>query len=202
MKAEWQCAHFTGIIPASLTANSVLFAFRNPDTRRGIRLRRIEAMARTEVPPSGADGQFSLSASLATAFVANYTGGVDLSDTAAPAYFVVGPDSGLPERRAGVDPISVLLTGNVMIANTTGLATATPTIKAFPFAWDQRLEPVDTAKIDRPGLNLLWTPSAEAIQGGKGIILRQDTGFVIRNPQATGAGHTWRLLVRVAWDEQ
>lgn len=200
MRAEFQLGAFTGVIPESQSANAVWFAFRNPSQSRGCRIRRIEVMARSESGPTAKD-KFSLEGCWCTGFDTNYSGGTDLSDPTAPAYFLVGPESGLPERRAGVDTQSILQTGCVTIAGTAALGTSTPTIQGFPFMWDERLEPAAATETDRPGLNLIWTPSDEASRGGKGRVLKVDEGFIIRNPLATGAGHTWRAFVRVAWEE-
>ncbi len=201
MKAGFHVGAFSGTIAASLAQNSVLFAFRNPSQSAGIRIRRVEAITRAITGPTATE-QISLAAAWASAFTANYSGGTDLSDPTAPAYFTVGPESGIGQKKQGVDTSSVLATGNVMIATTAGLATATPTISAFPFAYDERQEVIVSTIQDRPGLNLIWEPTAEEIEGGKGRVLKQDMGFVIRNPIATGAGHTFRLYVRVAWGEQ
>jgi hypothetical protein len=212
VKAELHLSAHSGVIAASLAANSVLFAHHNPATladgstnRRAQRLKMLIAKWRT-ITGYTVEQELSLAAYEVTSFdSADYTGGTDLSHPttdANKAYRMLGPESGLPERRSGVDTQSVLQSGNVRIASTAGLSHAgTPAIKTHPFAWNSWLELATGATIQRGAVDMVWTPSVEGQNNQKGLMIYPDKGFVIRNPIALGAGGTGRLFVELVLEE-
>lgn len=212
-KVEYHLSAHTGAVAASLTANSVLFAWRNPPTLadgstngRGQKLRKVIAKVRTIVSPTN-EAEFSVAmygVSVFGASPADYTGGTDISHptTAANrAYRVVGPEAGPGSISTGTPTGTVLQSGNVRIADTSALSHGgTPTIETHPFAWDGIREGA-AATTPRFGFDVEWRPSDEGREDKKGKLLLPGTGFVILNPVATGAAHTFRMFVEVFWDE-
>ena len=208
-KIEYQLSAFSGVIAAGTAANSPLFAWRCPllladgsTNGRGQKIRRICAKVRPITGPTAAQ-LVTLEARKLTAMTANFTGGTDLSDPTAPAYRVIGPDPTPRERLTGTDRASVLQAGNVRIATTGTLSSAgSPVINGFPFAWNAIREAAAATSTINTGFDMVWTPSDEASRGEKGLVLTGDTGFILRNPDALGAGLTLALYVEVAWEEQ
>jgi hypothetical protein len=210
IRSEWHLSAKSGVIAASLAANSVLFHFRNPALKSDgitentvkIRLKLLYVKWRT-ITGYTSGQELALEASQVTAFgavPADYTGGTDLSHPsteANQAYRYLGPDP-WPTTVA-----SSLQSGNVSIATTAGLShTQTPTIKTHPFAWDSYRELDTGAAIPRGAFDMVWTPSLEGSLGGKGLRMDPGTGFVIRNPIALGAGGTGRMFVELVYEQE
>ena len=193
---EFHVSGLSGVVAASLAADSVLFHFRNPDTNTAAcRLKRLVAKWRT-IAGYTASQEVSMGAYYVSAFgatPADYTGGTSLGGTIR----VLGPDTGSKPRRT-----TILAAGNVSIATTAGLSHAgTPTVASQPFAYDGANELAAAATVAKGGFDLVWQPSDEAIDHRKGLVLIPGTGFIIRNPIALGAGGTGRLFVEAYWEE-
>ncbi len=207
-KAEFELSAQSGVIAAATAADAKLFVWRSPLTLadgsanvRGQRVRRIEAFLVPESPPSAGNQVLGIRCSRVASITANASGGTDLSHPttdANKAYRAVGPDPGPNERTAGQDPVSVLQSGNVMIA-TTGALTNAATAATHSFAWAQTLEAVAASRAQ--GAQLIWQPSHEASRQEKGAVLKPDQGFYILLNATLAAGCTARLFVRVSWVE-
>lgn len=208
MKAEFALSAFSGLIAGAVSANAVLFAWRNPPTRAdsstnvvGQRLKMLAVKYRTVTGFPTAQ-EISIAAHVVTAFgspAADYTGGTDLSDQAAGTDAIrrIGPDLGPPPAQT-----SVLQSGNVRIATTQALSHAgSPTIKTHPFAWDSTFELASATTVQEGAFDLIWTPSLAAAKENKGLIMLPGTGFVLRNPIALGATGTCRIFVEAYWEE-
>lgn len=208
MKAEFNLSAHSGLIAGSVSANSVLFAWRNPPTlangdtnvvAQRVKMLCVKYRTVTGFPTAQ---EISLAAYYVSAFgspVADYTGGTDLSDQAS------GTDA---IRRLGADlgpkpsQTSIAQSGNIRIATTGALSHAgSPTIKTHPFAWDSWFELAAATTVQEGGFDLIWTPSIEGSEKHKGLLLHVGTGFVIRNPIALGATGTARIFVEVFWEE-
>lgn len=192
----------SGLIVAGTTADSVLFAWRNPSATVTHYLHRLEVKART-ITGFSASFENALEARGVTAFgspESNYTGGTDISspDTGAnKAYRRISIDSQLKPHQE-----STLESGNVRIATTTGLGHAgSPTINNHPFAYEGVIELVDGATVAKGFYDLVWEPPV--VQGlPVPRAVNPGNGFVLRNPVQTGATGTLRLWVSVLWSEQ
>jgi|SRR6188508_2311746 len=193
---EFNVSGLSGIVAASLAADSVLFHFRNPDTNTAAcRLKRVVAKWRTIAGYTAAQ-EVSLAAYYVSAFgvtPADYTGGTSLG----ALIRTLGPDTASKPKRA-----TILVAGNVSIATTAGLAHAgTPTVASQPFAYDGANELAAAATVAKGAFDVVWQPSDEGIDNRKGLVLVPGTGFIIRNPIALGAGGTGRLFVECFWEE-
>jgi hypothetical protein len=193
---EFHVSGLSGIVAASLAADSVLFHFRNPDTNtHTVRLKRLVAKWRTIAGYTAAQ-EVSLAAYEVTAFgatPADYTGGTSLGATIR----TFGPDTAPKPFRT-----TSLAAGNVSICTTAGLAHAgTPTVASQPFAYDGANELAAAATVAKNSFDLEWQPSYEAIDNRKGFVFAPGRGLVIRNPIALGAGGTGRLFVEVFFEE-
>jgi hypothetical protein len=196
VKVEFNLTALSGIVAASLAADSVLFALRNPSTNTAaLRLKRLVAKWRT-ITGYTASQELSLAAYQVSAFgspEADYTGGTDVS----AAVRILGPDTASKPAQS-----TVIAAGNARIATTAGLSHAgTPTIASQPFAFDGVNELAAGATVAKGAFDLVWAPSDEASDHAKGLVLVPGRGFVIRNPIALGAGGTGRLFVDLSWDE-
>lgn len=192
----------SGVVAASLAADAVLFALRNPPLRAdgsangvAIRLKRLVAKWRT-IAGYTASQEVALAAYEVSAFgasPADYTGGTDI----AAAVRALGPDTSPKPAQ-----VSVLQSGNARIATTAGLAHAgTPTIATHPFAYEGANELAAAATVAKNGFDLVFTPSWEGSDHRKGLVFLPGRGFVIRNPIALGAGGTGRLYVELVFEE-
>lgn len=193
---EFHVSGLSGIVAASLAADSVLFHFRNPDTNTaGVRLKLLNARWRT-VTGYTASQEVALAAYEVTAFgatPADYTGGTSLGATIRK----FGPDTAPKPQRA-----TSLVAGNVSIATTAGLAHAgSPTIATQPFAFNGGNELAAAATVAKNGFDLVWQPSFEGVEARKGFVFAPGKGFIIRNPVALGAGGTGRLYVEAFFEE-
>jgi len=209
MKAEFNLSAHSGLIAGAVSANSVLFAWRNPPTlatgdtnvvAQRVKMLVVKYRTVTGFPTAQ---EISLAAYFVSAFgspAADYTGGTDLSDQAngTDAIRRLGADLGPPPKQT-----SVLQSGNVRIATTAGLTApaSAPTIKTHPFAWDSWFELATASTVQEGGFDVVWTPSLEGSEKHKGLLLHVGTGFVIRNPIALGATGTCRIFVEVFWEE-
>lgn len=197
----------SGLVAGVVSADGVLFAWRNPPTlldgsasRVGQRLKMLVVKARTVTGFPTAQ-EIALSAHVVSAFgspAANYTGGTDLSDqTTANAIRRLGPDPGPKPQQ-----LSVLQTGNVRIATTGALSHAgSPTIDAHPFASDSWNELAAGSTVQTGGCDLIWTPSPEGSDHCKGLLMLPGTGFLVRVPIALGATGTIRLWLEAFFEE-
>ncbi len=202
----------SGLVAGAVSADGVLFAWRNPPTRLdgatatatnqiAQRIKMLVCKARTVTGFPTAQ-EVALSAHYVSVFgspVADYTGGTDLSDQ------VGGTDA---IRRLGADigpkpgQTSVAATGNIRIATTAALSHAgSPTIKTHPFASDSWFELATSATVQEGGCDLIWTPSPEGSDHCKGLLLHPGTGFIIKVPIALGVTGTLRLFIEVFWEE-
>lgn len=197
-RPELHLTALSGVIAASLAADSVLFALRNPHTNTAaLRLKRLVAKWRT-IAGYTASQELALGAYEVSAFgasPADYTGGTDV----AAAVRLIGPDS---SAKLGQAQATVLAAGNARIATTAGLSHAgSPTIAAQPFAYGAANELAAAATVPKGAFDLVWEPSSEGRDNRKGLVLIPGRGFVIRNPIALGAGGTGRLFVEAFWEE-
>jgi len=209
-RAEFNLSAQSGLIAGSVSANGVLFAWRNPTTKVdgstsqiGQRIKMLIVKARTVTGFPTAQ-EIMLAATFVSAFgspAADYSGGTDLSDQ-----FAASPTDAI--RRLGADiggkpqQVSVLQTGNVRIATTAALTHGgSPTIKTHPFASDSWFELASASTVQEGGCDLVWTPSPEGSALTKGLLLHPGTGFIVRNTIALGATGTVRLFVEVFWEE-
>lgn len=208
MKAEFSLSAHSGLIAGAVSADSVLFAWRNPPTLSdgatnvvGQRLKLLVVKHRTITGFPTAQ-EVAWGAYEVTRFgssPADYTGGTNLSDQAAGTDAIrrLGPDPGPKNAQT-----SVLQSGNVRIATTQGLSHAgTPTIRTHPFAHDSHFELAASSTVQEGAFDLVWSPSLEAVEGRKGLLFLPGTGFVLRNPIALGASGTCRIFVEVFWEE-
>ena len=210
-RPEFNLSARSGLIAGAISADGVLFAWRNPPTRiEGTttvtntvaqRLKMLVAKARTVTGFPTAQ-EISLAAHSVSVFgspVADYSGGTDLSDQAGGTDAVrrLGPDiGGKPQQQ------SVLATGNVRIATTAALTHAgSPTIRTHAFAADSWQELAASTTVQEGGCDLIWTPSPEGSANCRGLVYPAGTGFIIRVPVALGATGTMRLFVEVFWEE-
>src|SRR5688572_7317261 len=208
---EFQLTGLTSSAVGTTSANDVLFVWRNPllladgsNNPRGQKISKIAARLHTIAGPT-AQQEVALALHKVTAMTANFTGGTDLSHpttTANKGYRVLGPDPARVGLLSGQDQKTVLQAGNVQISNAAISSAGSPVVETFPFAWDAVTEPVTATAVVRSGVNLVWTPSAEGSDDERGLVLKPDTGFVLRTPVALGAGYSGRLFVQVFWCEQ
>lgn len=215
-KAEFHLHAVSGIIAASLGANGVLFAFRNPLTTqaqqtnpRGIRLKRAIAVWSTIVG-AAAEAEVGLSMTEFVDLTGDYTGGTDVSHPttdANRAYRALGPDINPAPSNAGTVTIinpgnpSVMVSGSARIAATIGLTPASPTINVHPFAQRTEMEAVAAATVLHRIVETRFEPTFEGSMHNKGKIFLPGSGFVIRNPIATPALLTGRVKVELIWEE-
>lgn len=186
----------SGLI-TGLSANDVVFAFRNPDTTLPLCVQAVRAKWRTVAGFTAAQ-EMALGLHLVSSFAAaNYTGGTDLSNPASsPAY--VRRDAGFGSTLTEAKSKSRLVSGNVRIADTGALSHAgAPVIQASPFVWDSYAELAAAATVHKGRLDFGFDPTDQ-----DELEVGADGGFIIRAPIALGAGGTGRLSVEVCWFER
>lgn len=189
--------HAVSGLVTGLSANDVMFAFRNPDAAVPLAVQSVRAKWRTVAGFTAAQ-ELAIALHLVSSFDdENYAGGTDLSDPATdPAY--VRRDAGFGASLADTRTKSRLVSGNIRIA-TTGALThgGTPVIQAHPFLWDSSAELAAAATVHKGRAELSFDPTdLDELEVGA------DGGFVIRAPIALGAGGTGRLSVEVCWFER
>lgn len=190
----------SGLIAAATAADSVLFAWRNPSLTAVQFLHRLEVRVQTVTGFSAAFENVIEARDVSSFAEANYSGGTDLSHPTTAANKAY--------RRISVDPLlkpkaeSILESGNVRIATTTGLTHAgSPVIASHPFAYGSVGELVTGATIPLGQLLLLWEqPVVNDVRVPRALL--PDAGFVLRNPNATAAGGTLRLFVSAVFSEK
>lgn len=189
--------HAVSGLVTGLSANDVLFAFRNPDTTLPLCVQSVRAKWRTVAGFTAAQ-EMALGLHLVSSFAtANYSGGTDLSNPASnPAY--VRRDAGFGATLTEAKTKSRLVTGNVRISDTGALSHAgAPTIQAAPFVWDSYAELAAAATVHKGRFDFGFDPSDQ-----DELEVGADGGFIIRAPIAMGAGGTGRLSVEVCWFER
>lgn len=199
----------SGIIAASLAANSVLFAFRNSHASKHLFISQILVKWRTV---TGYDDpqEIRIAVLPVTSFAStNYTGGTDLSNyTGGSPVLATNAIKPRSKDRNNQRLVlrSCLETGNIRIATTAGLSHAgSPTIATHPWM-DDSVHELDNASAPALGaMDLGWEATGE---GGGAMVdyegcwpIPADNGFVITNPIALGAGGTGRLIVEIDWLE-
>lgn len=190
----------SGLIAAATAADSVLFAFRNPSSTVAMFLHALEVEGRV-VTGFSAAFENALEAREVSSFDnANYAGGTDLSHptTAANhAYTRIDRDVLLKPPQQ-----TVLASGNVQIASTTGLTHGgSPVIASHPFAWDAAGELVTAVAVPRGQVGFAWRAPEVNLERVPRYI-PPGYGFVLRNPVQLGAGGDMRLFVSMIWSEQ
>lgn len=189
----FRLAATSGLI-TGLSANDVMFAWRNPDLLQFIA--EIRVKWRTVAGFTAAQ-EMAVAAHLVSSFVAaNYSGGTDLSDPASnPAY--IRCDEGFGASLSKATDKSRLVSGNVRIATTGALTHAgSPVIQSQPFLWDGFAELASAATVHKGRADMVYAPSDQ-----RELPFGADGGFIVRAPIALGAGGTGRLSVEVCWYE-
>lgn len=200
----------SGVIAASLAANSVLFAFRNSHASKILFVTQILVKWRT-IAPYTTQQELRIALMPVTSFAsANYTGGTDLSNyTGGSAVLATNAIKPRAKNRANQSLTlrSCLETGNVRIATTAGLSHAgSPTIATHPWADEGMLEKDASEDPAGGAIDIGWEVnpfecSAGMVDYEGGWPLPPENGFVITNPIALGAGGTGRLTVEMDWIE-
>jgi hypothetical protein len=202
----------SGIIAASLGANSVLFAWRNAHASKHLFLSALTVKWRT-ITGYTAEQEIQIAVLPVTAFgasPANYTGGTDLSDyTGGSAVLATNAIRARSKNRGdqSLELRSSLETGNVRIATTAGLSHAgSPTIATHPWMADGCLELATSTTVQRGIIDMFWEAPTFETQAGmvdyEGCWkIPSGEGFVVTNPIALGAGGTGRLYVEADWLE-
>jgi hypothetical protein len=196
----FQLAAKSGLIAAATAADSVLFAWRNPSPTAVQFLHRLEVRAQVVTGFSAAFENALEARDVSSFAAANYTGGTDLSHptTAAnKAYSRFSIDALLRPKAE-----SILESGNVRIATTTGLSHAgAPVIASHPFAYGSVGELITGDTIPRGLPGFVWEqPVINDVRVPRALL--PDAGFVIRNPIALAAGGTLRLFVSAVFSEK
>lgn len=189
----FRLAATSGLI-TGLSANDVMFAWRNPDSFQWLAELRVKWRT---VAGFTAAQEMALGAHLVSSFVAaNYSGGTDLSNPASsPAY--IRNDEGFGASLSKATEKSRLVSGNVRISDTGALTHAgSPVIQSQPFLWDAYAELAAAATVHKGRAEMLFAPNDL-----RELVLGSDGGFIIRAPVALGGGGTGRLSVEVAWYE-
>lgn len=196
----FQLAAKSGLIAAATAADSVLFAWRNPSATVVQYLHRLEVHVRTVTGFSAAFENALEARDVSSFAAANYTGGTDLSHptTAAnKAYSRISVDALLKPKQE-----TILDSGNVRIATTTGLSHAgAPVIASHPFLYDANAELITADAVGKGFADLVWDAP---FVGGEFVPrpMAADAGFVIRNPVQLAAAGAVRFFVSVVWSEK
>jgi hypothetical protein len=203
------CAR-SGIIAGAVSANSVLFAWRNSISNKHQFIEALTVKWRT-LTGFPTEQEIALSVLPVTAFgspAANYTGGTDLSDyTGGSAVVATNAIKPRAKNRSNQALVlrSALESGNVRIATTQALAHAgSPTLATHPWIADGIVELAANAALPRGFLDIFW----EAPRRSDHLVdyealwpLPPENGFVITNPIALGATGTGRLIVEADFIE-
>ncbi len=200
----------SGLIAGAVSANAVLFAWRNAIANKHQFIEAMTVKWRT-VTGFPAEQEIALSVLPVTAFgasPANYTGGTDLSNYTGGSA-VVATNAIKPRSKNRKDQSlvlrSALETGNVRIADTTALSHAgSPTIATHPWMADGFVELAANSALPRGFLDLFWEAPkrADAMIDYEALWpMPPENGFVITNPIALGATGTGRLIVEVDFIE-
>lgn len=200
----------SGIIAGAVSANGVLFAWRNSITNKHQFLEALTAKWQT-LTGFPTEQEIRLDVLPVTAFgasPANYTGGTDLSDytggSAVVATNAIKPRS-KNRKDQGLVLRSALETGNIRIATTQALTHGgSPTIATHPWMTGGFIELAANAAIPRGFLDLFW----EAPKRGDALVdfeglwpMPPENGFIITVPVALGATGTGRLVVEADFIE-
>jgi hypothetical protein len=196
----FQLAAKSGLIAAATAADSVLFAWRNPSPTAVQWLHRLEVWAQTVTGFSAAFENALEARDVSSFDSANYAGGTDLSHPTTAANKAY--------RRISVDALlkpvaeSILESGNVRIASTTGLTHGgSPVIASHPFAYGSVGELITGDTIPRGRAGFVWEqPVIQDVRVPRALL--PGGGFIIRNPIALGAGGTLRLFVSAVFSEK
>jgi len=185
----FRLAATSGLI-TGLSANDVIFAWRNPELFQWIAKLRVKWRT---VAGFTAAQEMAIAAHLVSSFDdTNYGSGTDLSNpSSSPAY--IRGDEGFGASLTAAREKTRLVAGNVRIADADALTHgASPTIQAQPFLWDSFAELAAAATVHKG--------RADLHHEGE-LTLGPDGGFIVRAPIALGAGGTGRLSVEVCWYE-
>lgn len=200
----------SGLIAGTVTADSVLFAWRNSITNKHQFLEALTVKWRT-ITGFPTEQEIQLAVLPVTAFggtPANYSGGTDLSNYTGGSA-VVATNAIKPRAKNRADQSltlrSQLATGNIRIATTGALSHGgSPTIATHPWMVDGFVELASNAAVPRGFLDMFW----EAPRNSEDIVdyealwpLPPENGFIITNPIALGATGTGRLIVEADFIE-
>lgn len=189
----FRLAATSGLI-TGLSANDVMFAWRNPELFQWAPSIRVKWRT---VAGFTAAQEMAISMHLVSSFAAtNYASGTDLSNPASnPAY--IRNDEGFGASLTKASEKTRLVSGNVRISDTGALTHAgSPVIQSQPFLWDAFAELAAAATVHKGRAELVYEPKNK-----QELVLGADGGFIIRAPIAMGAGGTGRLSVEVSWYE-
>jgi hypothetical protein len=198
----------SGIIAGAVSANAVLFAWRNSHAKKWQFLEALTVKWDT-LTGFPTEQEIGIEVLPVTSFAsANYTGGTDLSDyTGGSAVLATNAIKPRSKNRADQGTVlrSHLESGNVRIATTGGLSHAgAPTIATHPWMAGSYTELAANAAIPRGFLDIFW----EAPKRGDALVdfeglkpMPPENGFVIRNFIALGATGTGRLIVEADFIE-
>lgn len=202
----------SGIIAGAISANGVLFAWRNSHASKHQYISSFTAKWRT-LTGFPTEQEIQLAVLPVTSFAAaNYAGGTDLSDYAGTDGAAVPATNAIKPRakntgRPAIELVSCLSAGNVRIASTAALTHGgAPTIATHPWSSDSVLELAAASTVQRGILDIFW--EAPSFEAGGGIVdyegckkIKSEEGFIITVPIALGATGTGRLHVEVDWFE-
>lgn len=182
--ATYRIAAETGVIAASLGANSPLFSFRWGATDKVALVTSVVVSAMAQVGIA-AGGQMSLEAIIARSFSASDTGGTALTLTTNNAKLDTQyPTTALTDAR---------------IATTGALGAGTRTLDAQGVGrviFSASVAAAASAVILSPAELLRVYPGQDGA-----LVLRANEGFIVRSGAAAPGTQTWSMTVSVVWHE-
>lgn len=178
----------SGVIAAALAANSALFAFRQPLSTIRVDIERLIFKWET-LAGFTAEQEISFEILPVTSFAGtNYAGGTDLSHPSTLA------NKAYISLTGGV---SALATGNIMIATTTALTHAGPSLATHPWMSGSFSELASAVTVHNGFVELIHSVGENVPPWP----LFTDEGFIARNTILHGAGGTGRVHVEMVWTE-
>lgn len=177
----------TGIIAASLAANSELFQFRWADASRLAIINSIKLSAAVSTTYFAAGVPLTMDLVKATGWTVAGTGGAGVT-----------PAATLKKRTLFAS--TLVAAGDVRVATTGALGAGTKTLEANSMNAIMSGAPITASlsgQIFAPGTSLL---EANVADGEWPLVLAANEGFVIRGVQTPGTG-TWSVAFSIDWTE-
>lgn len=179
---DFRVAAVTGLVPAAVAANAVLFGFRWASTTHRCAIRELAIRAQIVTPFTGAQ-EVSCHAIIGRTYTVQYTDGAGLT---------------LANNKLHAHSMADAMRPTIRVATTAGLTGQTVTADDNPFlqclAGNQLLAAAAAAQ---SGASAMYSPQPHQHP----LILTTNEGILVRNGILLGAGGTVRYSIDIEWTE-